>query len=164
MSRPYLPALSKKCLKAVACLYTADAGCGVFVIDVPSPIPTASLIASPLFGTWVQTFPPPIGEALARNLRLDGRSRLDLKARSVSAASLNKGKGPCISSRFLLPTYDNEGMAIPPGEIFSHHRPRNWWPASAGLTAHTRRARPKGCGSRPGHEAKGATISRCSKS
>jgi sarcosine oxidase len=76
---PYLPALSRKCLKAVACLYTVTPDAG-FVIDF-HPDSKRIIIASPCSGHGFK-HSAAIGEALAE-LAIDGQSRLDLSAFSL---------------------------------------------------------------------------------
>jgi len=72
---PYLPALSERCIKAVACLYTATPDSG-FVID-NHPESDRVIIASPCSGHGFK-HSAAIGEALAE-LTTEGRSRFDLR-------------------------------------------------------------------------------------
>ncbi|HXJ02586.1 MAG TPA: N-methyl-L-tryptophan oxidase [Micropepsaceae bacterium] len=81
---PYLPALSRRCVKAVSCLYTVTPDAG-FVIDV-HPESERIIIASPCSGHGFK-HSAAIGEALAE-LALHGRSRFDL-----SACRLNRFAG-----------------------------------------------------------------------
>jgi sarcosine oxidase len=71
---PYLPALSDKCLKAVACLYTVTRDAG-FVIDT-HPDSDRILLASPCSGHGFK-HSAAIGEALAE-LATVGKTRFDL--------------------------------------------------------------------------------------
>jgi sarcosine oxidase len=71
---PYLPALSARCLKAVACLYTVTRDAG-FVIDV-HPESDRILIASPCSGHGFK-HSAAIGEALAE-LATMGKTHFDL--------------------------------------------------------------------------------------
>jgi sarcosine oxidase len=73
---PYLPGLSEKCLKAVACLYTVTRDSG-FVIDV-HPESDRIIIASPCSGHGFK-HSAAIGEALA-DLATTGATRFDLSA------------------------------------------------------------------------------------
>ncbi len=73
---PYLPALDRQCLKAVACLYTVTPDAG-FVIDV-HPQSERVLVVSPCSGHGFK-HSAAIGEAVAQRL-VDGQSRLDLSA------------------------------------------------------------------------------------
>jgi sarcosine oxidase len=73
---PYLPALSRKCLKSVACLYTVTPDAG-FVIDF-HPQSERIIIASPCSGHGFK-HSAAIGEALAE-LAIDAKSRFDLSA------------------------------------------------------------------------------------
>ena len=73
---PYLPALSRKCLKAVTCLYTVTPDAG-FVIDF-HPDSQRIIIASPCSGHGFK-HSAAIGEALSQ-LAIDGESRFDLSA------------------------------------------------------------------------------------
>jgi sarcosine oxidase len=73
---PYLPQLSRKCIKAVACLYTVTPDAG-FVIDF-HPDSRRIVIASPCSGHGFK-HSAAIGEALAE-LAIDGRSHFDLSA------------------------------------------------------------------------------------
>ena len=76
---PYLPALARKCLKAVACLYTVTPDAG-FVIDF-HPESQHIIIASPCSGHGFK-HSAAIGQALCE-LAIDGRSRFDLSAFSL---------------------------------------------------------------------------------
>ena len=80
---PYLPALSKRCIKAVACLYTATPDSG-FVID-RHPESNRIIIASPCSGHGFK-HSAAIGEALA-DLVMRGKSRFDLSAFSLARFS-----------------------------------------------------------------------------
>ena len=71
---PYLPGLSERCVKAVACLYTVTPD-AEFVIDTHPEMPRV-IIASPCSGHGFK-HSAAIGEALSQ-LIIDGKSRLDL--------------------------------------------------------------------------------------
>lgn len=73
---PYLPALSRKCLKAVSCLYTVTPDAG-FVID-DHPESGRVMLVSPCSGHGFK-HSAAIGEAIAQRV-IDGQSRLDLSA------------------------------------------------------------------------------------
>lgn len=73
---PYLPALSPRCVKAVACLYTVTPD-AEFVIDF-HPESDRVIIASPCSGHGFK-HSAAIGEALGE-LAIEGRSRFDLSA------------------------------------------------------------------------------------
>jgi sarcosine oxidase len=80
---PYLPALSERCIKAVACLYTATPDAG-FVID-RHPQSDRIIVASPCSGHGFK-HSAAIGEALAE-LVTEGKSRFDLGAFSLGRFS-----------------------------------------------------------------------------
>jgi sarcosine oxidase len=73
---PHIPALSPRCIKAVACIYTVTPDAG-FVIDF-HPESNRIVIASPCSGHGFK-HSAAIGEALAE-LATKGRSRFDLSA------------------------------------------------------------------------------------
>ena len=73
---PYLPDLSRRCVKAISCLYTATPDSG-FVIDF-HPECGRVIVASPCSGHGFK-HSAAIGEALAE-LAIDGKSRFDLSA------------------------------------------------------------------------------------
>ena len=73
---PYLPELSRKCIRSVACLYTVTPDAG-FVIDF-HPESKRVIIASPCSGHGFK-HSAAIGEALAE-LAIEGKSRFDLSA------------------------------------------------------------------------------------
>ena len=73
---PYIPALDRRCLKAVSCLYTVTPDAG-FVIDA-HPDSERVLLVSPCSGHGFK-HSAAIGEAVAERI-VDGKSRLDLSA------------------------------------------------------------------------------------
>jgi sarcosine oxidase len=77
---PYLPGLAKKCVKAVACMYTATPDFH-FVID-RLPGHERVIVASPCSGHGFK-HSAAVGEALAE-LALEGRSRFDLSSFAFS--------------------------------------------------------------------------------
>ena len=77
---PYLPALSNRCIKAAACLYTATPDSG-FVI-APHPESDRIIIASPCSGHGFK-HSAAIGEALA-DLATGGKTRFDLSPFSLA--------------------------------------------------------------------------------
>ena len=77
---PYLPGLSGKCLKAVACLYTVTPDAG-FVIDF-HPDSHRVIVASPCSGHGFK-HSAAIGEALAE-LAIHGKTRHDVGAFSFA--------------------------------------------------------------------------------
>jgi sarcosine oxidase len=81
---PYFPALSNRCIKAVACLYTATPD-SEFVID-RHPQSERIIIASPCSGHGFK-HSAAIGEALAE-LATHGKTRLDLSAFSLARFAL----------------------------------------------------------------------------
>ena len=81
---PYLPALSNRCVKAMACLYTVTPDFH-FVVDSHPDLPNV-IIASPCSGHGFK-HSAALGEALAE-LVIDGRSKID-----VSAFAMTRFKG-----------------------------------------------------------------------